>query len=86
MSDTFRSYSVGLSDVAVQHVAITPSDSEDIDPRPRAIRANGAGDVVVRDETGTDVTYTVAAGEVLPIRAVRVLDAGTTATGIVGWL
>jgi hypothetical protein len=74
-----------LGSVAYRHKTITPSDTEDLAERPIALRINGAGDIVVRDETGEDVTYTVTAGEVLLIRVVRVLATGTTATGIVAW-
>jgi HK97 family phage portal protein len=39
----------------------------------------------IRDEVGTDLTYVRYAGDILPIRAVRVLATGTTAT-IAGWI
>lgn len=85
MADGFDRHTTGPEAPATRHFAITPNDAADLPSTPRAIRANVAGDVVLRDASGTDVTYTVAAGELLLFRAVRVLATGTTATGLVGW-
>jgi hypothetical protein len=74
---------------APNHEAITPSDTAELTVLPRAIRCNGAGDVVLTlpksDGNDVDVTYTVRAGEVLNLRAKKVKSTGTTATGIVAW-
>jgi hypothetical protein len=40
--------------------------------------------VAIRDEGGTDITYPLTDGQILPFRGVRILSTGTTAT-IVGW-
>ena len=85
MADEFEGYASGLTSPATRHTAITPSDSVDLDPRPRALRINVGGNIAIRDREGTDITYAVIAGEILPFRGVRVLATGTTATGIVGW-
>jgi hypothetical protein len=90
MSDIFESYATGLESPGNRHFPITPDDDTDIQHEgrviiPRAIRVGGAGNVVIRDGAGTDVTYTCVAGEVLTFRPVRVLATGTTATNIVGW-
>lgn len=82
MIDQFGSHSVGMDSPATRHFAITPADA-DLAIRPRVLRCSVAGTVVVRDETGTDVTYTMVAGEILPFRAVQV-RAASTAT-VVGW-
>lgn len=84
MNDPFGSYSQGMTSPAVRHYEITPSDSEELPIRPRALYCTVAGDAVIRDELGTDVTYPLSAGEVLPIRATQVLATGTTAS-LVGW-
>ena len=84
MADAFASNAVGLESPASLHYAITPNNGADLPRRPRAIRAMTAGTVAIRDEAGTDITYTVDAGEVIPLRAVRILATGTTAT-VVGW-
>lgn len=85
MTDTFQSYTSSLESPAEYHYPITPNDSQDLPVRPRALRVGGQGSLVVRDVDGTDVTYAVQAGEVLSLRAVRILATGTTASDIVGW-
>jgi hypothetical protein len=85
MTDPFAGASTGQSGPATRHFAISPSDDTDLALRPRAIVFQTDGAAVLRDEAGTDVTYSRYAGDVLPVRAVRVLATGTTAT-LVGWL
>jgi hypothetical protein len=84
MTDKFASFTPGLSDVATRHFAITPSDTTDFLVKPRALYCNAAGDAVVRDEGGTEITYALTQGQVLPFRGARILATGTTAT-VVGW-
>lgn len=84
MSDRYETTAIGMTGPATRHYAITPSDSADLPVRPRAIYCKASGDIVIRDDDGTQITYTLAAGDVLPIRAVRILATGTTAT-VVGW-
>lgn len=83
--DPYRFHARGLNSPATRHVAITPSDSADLPVRPRVLYCQAPGDVVVRDEMGLDLAYTVAQGQILPVGAVRVLATGTTAT-VYGWL
>lgn len=85
MSDPFAGAASGLSGPATRHFAVTPSDSADLVIRPRALVFQSDGSAVIRDEAGTDVTYARYAGDTLPIRAVRVLATGTTAT-LIGWV
>lgn len=85
MADYFKSVSKTLDSPADRHFAVVPDDAADLAVVPRALRIGGAGDVVLRDATGAEVTYAVTAGEVLAFRPVRVLATGTTATDIVGW-
>lgn len=80
MADRFASFASSGVGSATRHVAITPSDSTDIANRPRAIYCQAAGTVVIRDEAGTDLSYAMTAGQVLPFRGVRVLATGTTGT------
>ncbi len=82
--DNFQHHSTGLDSPATRHFAITPSDTADVNPRPRALYCRAAGDVVIRDAAWTDLTYTLAVGDVLPFRGVRILATGTTAT-LYGW-
>jgi hypothetical protein len=66
-------------------VAVTPNDTTNIAPAPcDAFYVGGAGTVVVIDIGGTTLTLTGAlAGTVYPLRVMRVLATGTTATGII---
>ena len=81
-ANPFQSYPPTLDGPARRHFPITPADA-DLPIRPRALKCLEAGTAIVRDEGGTDVTYTLEAGEVLEIMAVQVRD-GSTAT-VVGW-
>lgn len=45
-----------------------------------AIYVGGAGIVVAVDESGNAVNYTAVAGEILPLRTIRVNSTTTTAT------
>lgn len=60
--------------------AVTPSDTTLVDAR--AIFVGGEGNLVLENEDGTDVTFAVKAGTLLPVSPKRV-KAATTATGIV---
>jgi hypothetical protein len=84
MADRFANNSDSVSDQGRRHFAITPSNSTDIADRPKALYCETAGTVVIRDEAGTDLTYTLVQGQILPFRGVRVLATGTTAT-VYGW-
>ena len=73
-----------LTSPAIGQATITPDDTALVVPRPRAIRALTDGNLEVQlEETGETITYPVLAGEVLPIRPIRV-KAGTTAS-VVSW-
>ena len=86
MADQHSSFTEGLTSPADNQVAITPSDSTDLAFNSRAIRVGVGGTLVVTPAGGgSDVTYTVYNGEVLPIRVSRVKATGTTATNLVNW-
>lgn len=82
MADRFEGMTSGASGPATRHYAITAADA-DLAVRPRALRVLTDGNLVLRDEMGTDITYAVTAGEVMAFRAVQV-RAASTAT-VVGW-
>lgn len=85
MADHFDDFTKTLESPADRHFPIVPDDGTDLAIMPRAVRVGGAGAVVMRDRSGQDITYVVAAGEVLVFRPLRILASGTTATDIVGW-
>lgn len=83
--DNFVGSSSGLGSPARKHFSITKNDAADLAKLPRGIYVGTGGDIAMRDEDGTDVTYkNVASGVILPFRAVRVLSTGTTAGDLVG--
>lgn len=84
MADNFAGFAASLTSPGELHYVVTPSDSADLDPRPRALKCLTSGNVAIRDVAGTDITYPVEAGEILEFRAVRVLASGTTAT-VAAW-
>ena len=63
---------------------ITPSNSVDLVRVTRAIYATGAGVIKWHNRAGDEQHAVAAAGQIIPIRARRVLATGTTATGLVG--
>jgi len=84
MADRFQNLATGMTGPATRHFAITPSDSVDIANKPRELYFNTSGTVVIVDEAGTALSYTVTAGQAIPFRGVRVNATGTTAT-VYGW-
>ncbi len=84
MSDNFQGHQRSLESPGDRHAAIVPSDSAPVSPRPRALWCQAGGDVAIEDRDGTILTYTLAAGQVLPFRAAKVRATGTTAM-VYGW-
>lgn len=71
----------GIGEPAVNMVAVTPSDTVDLQFVSRALLVNGAGDLRIQTLGGQDVTIsTVAAGATIVVRATRVYSTSTTAT------
>lgn len=63
--------------------AVTPDDATKFEST-RGIYIGGQGDLQVEMADGSIVTFVdLAAGIVHPLAVVRVLEAGTTATGII---
>jgi hypothetical protein len=64
--------------------AVVPSDSISLSPVPKALFVGGAGTVTLRTiDSDADVTLSVQAGQILPLRAAYVRSTGTTASGLV---
>lgn len=82
MADPFERNAPSLDSPATRHFAITATNAE-LATIPRALYCTVAGTAIVRDEGGTDVTYTLAVGDLLTFRAVQVRS-GSTAT-VIGW-
>lgn len=73
-----------ITSPAVSAAAVTPSDVTVLDPATKALYIGGAGDLsVILLDDEADVTFVgLAAGQLLPVRATKVM-AATTATSIV---
>ena len=64
--------------------AVAPNDAIPLSPIPKALFVGGAGTVTLRTiDSAADVTLTVQAGQILPLRAAYVRASGTTASGLV---
>lgn len=59
-----------------RHIEITPDNDNDL-KMYYIIIAGSDGDIVARDEVGTEITYTLTAGAVLPIMPVRIKETST---------
>lgn len=68
--------------VATDIVPVTPNNNNDLPKHARALRAQGAGTIRITTFAGAVRNTNIAAGEILPVYAVRVHTSGTTATGI----
>lgn len=72
-------------DCGYEHWLIVPSDTEDLPQVARVVWCQTAGTIVVRDEKGADLPYTMTQGQILPFNVVRVLSTGTTGS-FYGWV
>lgn len=82
--DKFGSELPSITGPGTSHFAIAPSDTEDLPVLPRVIYCQADGDIVIRDRAGTDLLYSMIAGDRLDFRGVRVLATGTSGT-FYGW-
>lgn len=73
----------GIITSADRWYAVTPDDDADLPVKPRMVRVNVGGNVVMRDANGTTVTFAFLDGQSEPLSPHRILATGTTATGIV---
>jgi len=84
MTDTFSTYTPGLSTPANRAIEVTPSDTVDLAHPCRGLYVGASGDVEIITLGGdTVVLKDVFGGTILPIRVTRVKDANTTADDIV---
>jgi hypothetical protein len=85
LPDPFESHSSKLESPGAQHFTIAPSDTVFLATPTRAIYVNAAGTAVLEDRNGNAISYNLAAGQIVPFRAVRVRATGTTAS-LIGWI
>lgn len=74
---------------AVRHYQIVPSDTDKLPDQPKAIYCaagtSGVGLIVIEDEAGVSLTYSIPVGTFIPFRATKVRATGTAGT-FFGWL
>ena len=83
MADPFKDFTPGLESPASHLALVTPSDTADLPVASRALNVATTGSVTVTTVQGDTATVTIAAGIPFPVRAARIWETGTTATGIV---
>lgn len=76
--DEFKSLTKGLTSPATKHFAIFPDDDADLPILPRVIYCEVEGTIAIRDSEGVELSYSMAAGDRLDFRGVRVMSSGTT--------
>ena len=84
MSDVFDNRVRGLSDPAVTIFDITPDDASDLAFVTSALNVATPGTIRVTLQDGSTGDLSVHPGHAFPVRATRVWQTGTTATGIRG--
>ena len=77
----YRGFATHPDGIKVLHWTIVPG-AGDLDPRPHVLYVAAPGDVTIVDEEGTELAYTVTAGQILPFSPVKVTAATAT---ILGW-
>lgn len=76
---------MSYSDPVSNGFTITPHDATNFARETRGIYVGGTGNVVVVWPDATTTTFlSVPAGQILPVRAIRVNSTNTTATNMVG--
>ena len=84
MAAQFESILPALESPGEGLLTVTPDDGADLGQVSRALYIGGAGNVAVQMKDGsTGIFANVPGGMMLPVRAVRVLATGTSATNIV---
>ncbi len=85
MADYYQGTQPSIDGPALRQYAVTPSDTTILDPRPRALYVNADGDVAIElPGDASPITYSVTAGQILPLRPLRVHATGTTAA-VIAW-
>ena len=83
MQDIFASYSQSLESPPTHVLPVTPSDTTDLSHPSRAVNVAVSGIVRLTSIEGETADLYVAEGIAFPIRASRIWQSGTTASGIV---
>jgi hypothetical protein len=84
-ADAHGSFADDADNPARRAFVVEPHDDDELAILPKALLIGGAGQITLRAvDSPDDVTFPVASGQVVPIRASHVRASGTTATAIIG--
>ena len=84
-ADRYGSFADDADNPARLAFEVTPDDAASLQILPKALLIGGAGQITLRAvDSPDDVTFPVASGQIVPIRASFVRATGTTATAIIG--
>lgn len=82
--DHFKDLPATLTSPATHAVDIAPDDTTPLPGVTRALYVGQAGDVAAEMQSGQVVTFqNVQSGTILAIRTLKIMQTGTTATGLV---
>ena len=82
--DQFKDFPSTLTSPAAHAIAIIPNDTVPMAVVTRAVYVGQTGDVSVEMQSGQIVTYeNVQGGTILAIRALKIRQTGSTATGLI---
>lgn len=85
ITDQFETFSSGLTGPVTGGFDVTPDDGADLPSLPRALMVTGGGDVAMVLKDGSSLTLpSLSAGVIYPVRPMRIMATGTTATGLKG--
>jgi hypothetical protein len=85
IADQFESFASHPTGPAIGGADVVPDDGTDLPTLPRALMVSGSGDVAVVFRDGSQMTLPgLVPGVIYPVRVMRVLATGTSATGIKG--
>lgn len=83
--DPIESHVISATGPIMGGFDIMPHDTNELPTTTRALMVTVAGDVAVETKDGSTLTLpALVPGTVYPVRLVRVLATGTTATGLKG--
>lgn len=85
ITDEFSSFDTGLSGPICGGFDIAPNDDSDLHTVTRGVMVSSAGDINAVLKSGQTLTLPgLMPGVIYPVRLLRVLATGTTATGLKG--
>lgn len=82
MANPFKHHSLSLKGPATDIMPVIPNDAQDLTDGAIALYVETAGSISFVSAAGQSRTISVANFSILPVGVLRVLDTGTTATGI----